>query len=72
MQVPTTVFTPLEYGTVGLSEEEADELYGHDNVEVGTNRTRHVKYSTDFLVQSPLLSAYCLVVGQKLQMLQKL
>ncbi|KAF4661629.1 thioredoxin reductase [Perkinsus chesapeaki] len=28
--VPTTVFTPLEYGSVGLSEEKAREAYGDD------------------------------------------
>ena len=27
-QVPTTVYTPLEYGAVGLSEEEAEKKYG--------------------------------------------
>lgn len=32
--VPTTVFTPLEYGCVGLSEEEAMDEYGSENVEV--------------------------------------
>ncbi|XP_019394579.1 PREDICTED: thioredoxin reductase 2, mitochondrial [Crocodylus porosus] len=32
--VPTTVFTPLEYGCVGLSEEEAVGRYGADNTEV--------------------------------------
>uniref|UniRef100_A0A8V0ZTA2 thioredoxin-disulfide reductase (NADPH) n=1 Tax=Gallus gallus TaxID=9031 RepID=A0A8V0ZTA2_CHICK len=32
--VPTTVFTPLEYGCVGLSEEKAVQCYGSDNVEV--------------------------------------
>eukprot|EP01107_Rhizomastix_libera_P004453 TRINITY_DN174_c0_g1_i1.p1 TRINITY_DN174_c0_g1~~TRINITY_DN174_c0_g1_i1.p1 ORF type:complete len:566 (+),score=149.29 TRINITY_DN174_c0_g1_i1:49-1746(+) len=31
--IPTTVFTPLEYGSVGLSEETALSRYG-DNVEV--------------------------------------
>lgn len=30
----TTVFTPIEYGTVGYSEEEALEKLGKDNVEV--------------------------------------
>uniref|UniRef100_A0A672GN50 thioredoxin-disulfide reductase (NADPH) n=1 Tax=Salarias fasciatus TaxID=181472 RepID=A0A672GN50_SALFA len=34
INVPTTVFTPLEYGSCGLSEEKATELYGNDNVEV--------------------------------------
>lgn len=32
--VATTVFTPLEYGCVGLSEETAISRYGNDNVEV--------------------------------------
>ncbi|XP_047674952.1 thioredoxin reductase 2, tandem duplicate 2 [Tachysurus fulvidraco] len=32
--VPTTVFTPLEYGCVGLSEEEAERRYGSDNIEI--------------------------------------
>ncbi|XP_038872335.1 thioredoxin reductase 1, cytoplasmic-like [Salvelinus namaycush] len=34
VNVPTTVFTPLEYGACGLSEEKALELYGQDNLEV--------------------------------------
>merc|ERR1712046_225749 len=32
--VPTTVFTPLEYGCVGVSEELAGERYGEENIEV--------------------------------------
>ena len=32
--VPTTVFTPLEYGAIGLSEEEAIEKFGDENIEV--------------------------------------
>jgi thioredoxin reductase (NADPH) len=32
--VPTTVFTPLEYGCIGMSEELAVETYGEENVEV--------------------------------------
>lgn len=32
--VCTTVFTPLEYGCCGLSEEEAIEQYGEEDVEV--------------------------------------
>ena len=34
LQVATTVFTPLEFGTVGLSEEKAIDAYGEDNIEV--------------------------------------
>lgn len=32
--VATTVFTPLEYGCVGLSEEKAIEKYGEDGIDV--------------------------------------
>ncbi|XGW15371.1 hypothetical protein V3C99_001116 [Haemonchus contortus] len=32
--VPTTVFTPLELGTVGLTEEEAIQKFGSENIEV--------------------------------------
>lgn len=32
--VPTTVFTPLEYSKCGLSEEEAVQIYGADNIEI--------------------------------------
>lgn len=32
--VPSTVFTPLEYGVCGLSEEEAIRRYGNENIEV--------------------------------------
>jgi len=32
--VPTTVFSPLEYGCVGLSEEDALEQYGESRIEV--------------------------------------
>ena len=34
LQVPTTVFTPLEYGSVGLTERQAVDRFGEDNVEV--------------------------------------
>lgn len=34
VNVPTTVFTPMEYGACGLSEERAVGLYGQENIEV--------------------------------------
>lgn len=34
VNVPTTVFTPLEYGACGYSEEKAMEIYGAKNIEV--------------------------------------
>lgn len=32
--IPTTVFTPLEYGCCGLSEEDAVKRHGEENIEV--------------------------------------
>lgn len=32
--VATTVFSPLEYGCVGLSEEKAIEIHGEDKIEI--------------------------------------
>merc|ERR1719399_2635355 len=32
--VPTTVYTPIEYGAVGLAEEDAEKLYGKERIEV--------------------------------------
>lgn len=32
--IPTTVFTPIEYGACGLSEEQAMAKYGEDDIEV--------------------------------------
>ncbi|XP_071478717.1 thioredoxin reductase 1, cytoplasmic-like [Diadema antillarum] len=34
VNVPTTVFTPLEYGSCGLSEEDAISSLGEENIEV--------------------------------------
>lgn len=39
VNVPTTVFTPLEYGSCGLSEEDAKAKYGADNIS-----TYHTKF----------------------------
>ena len=33
-KICTTIFTPIEYGTVGYSEEEAQETFGKDSIEV--------------------------------------
>ena len=32
--VPTTVFTPIEYGAIGYSEEEAIELFGKEKSKI--------------------------------------
>lgn len=46
VNVPTTVFTPLEYGSCGLSEEDAKAKFGEENIST---------YHTEF---TPLEWAY--------------
>ncbi|KAL0271435.1 UNVERIFIED_CONTAM: hypothetical protein PYX00_008532 [Menopon gallinae] len=43
--VPTTVFTPLEYGCVGMSEEEAHEVFGEKNVIVYHNSFKPLEHA---------------------------
>lgn len=58
VNVPTTVFTPLEYGCCGLAEEKAVELYGQDNIEVshsmglGHAISRHTSQGTGVGIES--------------------
>ena len=47
LQVPTAVFTPLQYGAVGLNEQEAIAEYGKHNIEV--NFSVYVLYMFDLL-----------------------
>jgi len=55
--IPTTVFTPVEYGTVGMSEEEAIEKLGKENVEVYLSRYGPLEViSSHVTVQHPIRS----------------
>lgn len=58
--VATTIFSPLEYGAVGLSEETATERYGADNVEI-----YHAYYKpTEFFIpQKNISHCYLKVVA---------
>ena len=46
LQVCTTVFTPLEYGVCGLSEEDALHQYGEEDIEVRRHKTPRHLHST--------------------------
>ena len=43
--VPTTVFTPLEYGSIGFSEEDAIETFGDKNIEVYHSEFTPLEYT---------------------------
>uniref|UniRef100_A0A1I7W0T0 thioredoxin-disulfide reductase (NADPH) n=1 Tax=Loa loa TaxID=7209 RepID=A0A1I7W0T0_LOALO len=44
-KVPTTVFTPLEYGSCGLSEDAAIQKYGKENINVYHNMFIPLEYA---------------------------
>ncbi|CAI5448836.1 unnamed protein product [Caenorhabditis angaria] len=44
-QIPTTVFTPLEYGCCGLSEEDAIAKHGKDNIIIYHNVFNPLEYT---------------------------
>lgn len=45
VNVATTVFTPLEYGCIGLSEEDAVAKFGEENVEVYHTNYQPLEYT---------------------------
>jgi thioredoxin reductase (NADPH) len=45
LHVPTTVFTPLEYGSIGFAEEEAVETFGDANIEVYHSEFTPLEYA---------------------------
>jgi len=56
--VPTTVFTPLEYGTVGLTEDEAKTRYGADNISTFHTRFKPLEWQVDKMVTEGRRLAY--------------
>lgn len=62
--VATTVFSPLEYACVGLSEEQAVALHGEENVEI-----YHAYYKpTEFFVpQKNVSHCYVKVVALRFE-----
>ncbi|KAH7726881.1 thioredoxin reductase 1 [Aphelenchoides avenae] len=54
-QVPTTVFTPLEYGCCGLSEDEAKKRYGEENVDIYHN----VFIPLEFTIPERMENTHC-------------
>merc|ERR1719309_1904616 len=64
VNVCTTVFTPLEYGCCGLSEEDAIEKHGEDDVEVYHGNFWPLEWT---VAHRPENSCYCKLVCVKSQ-----
>jgi thioredoxin/glutathione reductase (selenoprotein) len=63
--IATAVFTPLELGTVGLTEEEAQEKYGKENIDCFISAFKPLEWSiTD---RQHDVNAFCKVVFNKAQ-----
>lgn len=63
--IPTTVFTPLEYGTVGLTEVEAKERFGADNVATYHTKFQPLEWQYDKTVAEGKRTAYVKVLVNK-------
>lgn len=60
--VPTTVFTPLEYGCCGYSEEAAIKEFGKENVVAYGSKYKPLEWAYDELSEN---DCYAKVVIQK-------
>ena len=45
LNVPTTVFTPIEYGCVGYSEDEAKDKFGAENISTYHTQFKPLEWS---------------------------
>ena len=63
--VPTTVFTPLEYGTVGLTEEQAIERFGAENIDAFHTKFKPLEWQFDKMVANGQRTSYVKVLVNK-------
>jgi len=65
VNVPTTVFTPLEYGAVGYSEDEAKEKFGPDNISTFHTEFKPLEWSY-YKTGRPEINCYVKILVNKL------
>jgi glutaredoxin len=63
--VPTTVFTPIEYGAIGYSEEDAISKFGEDNIEVFHSEFVPLEWSICQSREQVKTMAYCKLIVDK-------
>ena len=65
-QVPTTVYTPLEYGACGLSESAAVERFGAEKVEVYHTAFRPLEWAVPQRAEDACYAKLiCLLEGEQ-------
>jgi thioredoxin reductase (NADPH) len=65
VNVPTTVFTPLEYGTCGLTEEDAKKKYGEENIATYHTQFKPLEWAYDKTAGEGKRTCYTKIVCNK-------
>lgn len=65
VNVPTTVFTPLEYGCCGLSEVDAKAKYGEENIATYHTKFTPLEWQYDKTVAEGNRTSYTKVIVNK-------
>ena len=65
VNVPTTVFTPLEYGCCGLSEEDAKKKFGEENIATYHTQFKPLEWAYDKTVVEGKRICYTKVICNK-------
>lgn len=60
--VPTTIFTPIEYGCVGLTEDDAKEAFGQENIETFLSVFQPLEMTLPNRMNTLKTSCFCKVV----------
>lgn len=63
--VATTVFTPLEYGCCGLTEDEAKERFGDANISTYHTQFKPLEWSYDKMAHQGKRACYVKVIVNK-------
>lgn len=70
VNVPTTVFTPLEYGACGLTEEEAQTKFGAENVSTFHQKFKPLEWQYNKIAAEGKRTCYVKVICNKLDNLR--
>ena len=66
VNVPTTVFTPLEYGAVGLTEEEAQKEFGAENISTFHTKFKPLEWNVNKMTANGDRVCYVKVIVHKM------
>lgn len=65
VNVPTTVFTPLEYGAVGYTEEEAQKEFGAENISTFHTKFKPLEWNVNKMAANGDRQCYTKVIVHK-------